>query len=114
MNSAEPVELSEYKFQRQIEAEREPQIEKMAQFVERRLLSSAGRLSENQVLAQRLFEDLIGDRAESLSAVAITALSDGAEAGMALARMAREVADEIAVTHYDEFENEAREWGWIE
>lgn len=118
-SSVEPVEQSLADYERHQDAQPEYSdwhVERVADFIEHRLLSSRyGRLDRYEKLARELFDDFIGDAmADVAPIIAGESLVDPQEAGMKVQQVARGVVITIAGDYFDEFVEEARSWGWLD
>ena len=114
-NAATPVEqsLAGHEVQQEAQTEITPkQIEQLADFIERRLLLATGRLTNAERIANKAFDDRIGDALTEVGILPRMSLTDAHAAGMELARATRKVIESIAEDYFAELSTEAQEWGW--
>lgn len=96
-------------------------VERVADFIEKRLFREKGKISKLAARAHQLFADRIGDAVEDfgdeddggISIIGRISIRDPNESGRQIYFISCGVILEIARDHFDEFADEARNLGWL-
>lgn len=126
ISSAAPAEAALDAYERYQDSQREitdADIQGVAEYIRNDLLAEAGRLGPESARAHYLLAEAMADAVDEqvddadetyASWLGRLSLSDPAEAGIQLGKLAERALQEVAENHFDEFENGARVWGYLE
>ncbi|MCX2780399.1 hypothetical protein [Microbulbifer thermotolerans] len=126
VSSATPAEQALAAYERHQDLQREvtdADIQGVADYIRNDLLAEAGRLGPEAARAHYLLAEAMADAVDEqvddadetyASWLGRLSLSHPAEAGIQLEKLAERALLEVAENHFDEFENGARVWGYIE